>query len=115
MAKKKAKAAKRKPRQVEELFKGDLNSVKNAINRAAKEVQRGRNKAAAAVAKGMTAKEGSPDYKNLPYNQDSLKRADQLLAAFNKAKGIMAAECCHNTENCNFLVYSISTVAGKKR
>ena len=69
-------------------------------------MQRGRDKAQAAVARGMTAPPGSPDHKNLPFNQDALRRADQLLAAFNKAKGIMAAECCHNDENCNFLVLS---------
>jgi hypothetical protein len=93
-----------RPTTVEQQFIGDLKSVTRAINAAAREVLVGRKQAAAAVAKGMTAKPGSPDYLNLPFNQDALKKADQLLAAFNKAKGIMASECCMNVENCDFLV-----------
>jgi hypothetical protein len=107
MAKKKQKAVKKKRlKTIEQRVIADLRSVKRAIDASAREVQAGRRLAAAAVAKGMTAKPGSPDHKNLPFNQDALRKADQLLEAFKKTKGIMAAECCMNTENCNFLVLS---------
>jgi hypothetical protein len=103
-ATRKTATSKKRPRTVEQQFIGDLKSVTRAINAAAREVLAGRKQAAAAVARGMTAEPGTPEHMNLPFNQDALKKADQLLAAFNKAKGIMASECCMNVENCDFLV-----------
>ena len=113
MAKKAKKAKKKKTKRVEQMFKGNLQSVKKAINAAAKLVERGRKEAARQVALGEESPIGSPAHKHLAANQESLWKAEQMLDAFREAKGIMARQCCHQDENCNFIVFK--TIVTKAR
>lgn len=101
---KKAKKRKKKTKRVEKLFKGNLQSVKKAINAAAKLVERGRKEAAKQVALGKGSPIGSPAHKHLADNEESLWKAEQMLDAFREAKGLMARQCCNQDENCNFVV-----------
>lgn len=103
-AKKAKKSKRRKKKVVNQVFLGNLHSVTNAINAAARLVERGRKKALAAVSKGTAAPIGSPAHNDLAFNQEALKQADHLLECFRSAKGLMVAYCCHNDENCNFVV-----------
>lgn len=101
-----AKKKKVKIKRVEKEFKGNLQSVKKAINAAAKIVERGRKEAAKQVALGKDAPIGSPAHKLLAANEESLWKAEQMLDAFRTAKGLMAEQCCNQYENCDFLVHS---------
>lgn len=85
-------------------FKGDLPTIRAAIDKVAKEIQAGRDQAIEQIKKGKKAKRGTPEYEILAANKGSLEHAESILKGLSRAKALVQGECCNNQQGCNFLV-----------